>query len=193
MRLIKLDTDKNVVQILNVTDKMWNNMFTPFCPIIKTSDSEYLIGGAMGYNILDTSVSLMPDLHRIPVITDILQSGKSVFKTHRIQSLDGDNYLVFSHKENDLYFTFSSLVYDNPGKHRYAYRLLGYEEGWHHTLPGQHIASYINIPKGEYEFQLRMTMTNDLFSDKYVSQKIKVEPSSFDTWYAWCIYVGYLL
>lgn len=187
--LIKLDTDKNVVQILNVTDKMWNNMFTPFCPIIKTSDSEYLIGGAMGYNILDTSVSLMPDLHRIPVITDILQSGKSVFKTHRIQSLDGDNYLVFSHKENDLYFTFSSLVYDNPGKHRYAYRLLGYEEGWHHTLPGQHIASYINIPKGEYEFQLRMTMTNDLFSDKYVSQKIKVEPSSFDTWYAWCIYI----
>lgn len=187
--LVRLDMNDQTVQELNVADKLWNNMFVPSCPIVQISDSRYLLAGFHGYNVLDVSKPFSRSSTHPPVITDIFLSGKSVYDTYKEQLGSEEIPLQLPHYENDFVFTFSSMVYDNPGKHRYAYRLSGYDERWNITLSGQHVVSYTNIPPGNYVFQLKAITDTGIETSEESSWNFIIQPSVFNTWYAWCIYV----
>lgn len=185
--LVRLNPEKHSVLELNVVDQFWDNMFSPTCPVVKLSDTKFILGGSVGYNILNTSLPLSQQTLYAPVITNVMISGKSVFDAFG-DRFDGQKF-VFENDENDLAFMFSSLMYDNPNRYRFEYRLKGYDKEWQANYKGQHMVNYTNIPPGKYEFQLRILSANDAEESKMASFAFTILPSVFNRWYSWCLYI----
>ena len=61
-----------------------------------------------------------------------------------------------------------------PGKMIYAYRLEGYEEEWKHTRDNR--MEYIDVPAGEYVFQVRAIDRDLNYSEQPATVKVVVHP-----------------
>jgi diguanylate cyclase (GGDEF)-like protein len=57
--------------------------------------------------------------------------------------------------KRSLQVEFAALDYSSPEHNRYAYRLLGFDSDWITTDPSVRLASYTNLPAGEYKLELR--------------------------------------
>jgi hypothetical protein len=55
-----------------------------------------------------------------------------------------------SYNENNISFSFTGLLYNNPGKVVYRYKIEGHEQKWHTTT--ERNAHYFNLPAGNYRF-----------------------------------------
>lgn len=57
--------------------------------------------------------------------------------------------------KRSLKVEFAALDYSSPERNRYAYRLLSFDPDWITTDPNVRLASYTNLPPGEYKLELR--------------------------------------
>ena len=170
----------------------WKNTFYPECMVCRISDSLFAIGGTNGLNFIRPDKSSpggnMPPL----VITDILVGYNSIYKSPG----EGEkhyNYengcLTLDSRHKDFSIEFASLSYQSRHNDQYAYRLVGYEKEWKYVGTDQRIASYTNLRKGKYVFQVKAAGANGVWSDSPKELTIRVLPSVFETWYAKMLYV----
>jgi len=68
------------------------------------------------------------------------------------------------HNENNLSFSFTGLLYNNPGRVDYRYRLDGYESDWHYT--SERSVRYFNLPAGDYRFLVAAKNENGAWSEQ---------------------------
>jgi len=60
-----------------------------------------------------------------------------------------------SSDKRGLKVEFAALDYSSPEHNRYAYRLVGFDQDWIPTDPNVRLASYTNLPPGNYTLELR--------------------------------------
>jgi len=84
--------------------------------------------------------------------------------------------------ERGLWVEFSALDFSAPERNRYAYRLQGFDADWISTEPSRRLASYTNLPPGDYTLQLRGSNRDGAWSPP-LSLAVHVQPA----WYqaAW--------
>lgn len=106
------------------------------------------------------------------------------------QQLDLDDLeeLKLKPDERNVSFQFAALDYINPSSISYAYRLKGLEEKWN-EVDNSRSASYINLPPGEYELQIRSTNSDGVWMEKARILPITVLPTFWETYWAWILYV----
>lgn len=106
------------------------------------------------------------------------------------QQLDLDDLeeLKLKPDERNVSFQFAALDYINPSSISYAYRLKGLEEKWN-EVENSRTASYINLPPGEYELQIRSTNSDGVWMEKARILPITVLPTFWETYWAWILYV----
>ena len=75
---------------------------------------------------------------------------------------------------------FAALDYSAPEDNRYAYRLLGFDSDWIPTDPNVRLASYTNLPPGEYTLELRGSNRDGHWSEP-LRMPIVVEPAWYQT------------
>jgi signal transduction histidine kinase/DNA-binding response OmpR family regulator/streptogramin lyase len=92
--------------------------------------------------------------------------------------------------ENDFSVEFVALNYTNPQKNHYAYRLLGYQEGWVSPGPGQRTASFANLPPGHYTLQVKADNGEGVWSAHPATMQFDVLAPWYKTSWA---YLGYAL
>lgn len=80
------------------------------------------------------------------------------------------------------------MDYVAPESISYAYRLKGLEEKWN-EVDNSRSASYINLPPGEYELQIRSTNSDGVWMEKARILPITVLPTFWETYWAWILYV----
>ena len=90
--------------------------------------------------------------------------------------------------ERNVTFQFAALDYVAPESISYAYRLKGLEEKWN-EVDNSRSASYINLPPGEYELQIRSTNSDGVWMEKARILPITVLPTFWETYWAWILYV----
>jgi len=91
------------------------------------------------------------------------------------------NDIVFPHEKNHLTFDFVGINLKNSGNMKYSYRLLGAEENWS-PLSNEKSATYSFITDGDYEFQLKATNINGLWTP-VKTIKITILPPYWKTWW----------
>lgn len=110
------------------------------------------------------------------------------------------NNIILPHNKNHLTFDFVGINLKNSGNIKYSYRLLGAEENWS-PLSKEKSATYSFITDGEYEFQLKATNINGIWTD-VKSVMITIRPPYWKTWWfltlillglAGIIYLGFKL
>ncbi|HSG50955.1 MAG TPA: two-component regulator propeller domain-containing protein, partial [Rheinheimera sp.] len=72
-------------------------------------------------------------------------------------------------------FTYTSFDFNNPKRNRYRYKLDGYDTEWQ-QLQHDNVASYTNLPPGNYQLQMMASNNQRTFSGKITNLEIAVIP-----------------
>jgi signal transduction histidine kinase/ligand-binding sensor domain-containing protein/CheY-like chemotaxis protein/HPt (histidine-containing phosphotransfer) domain-containing protein len=78
---------------------------------------------------------------------------------------------------------FSALHFAAPGRNRFAYRLVGFDQDWIGADAAKRFATYTNLDPGHYTFQVRAANKDGVWSDSAASIEITVLPPYYKTWW----------
>lgn len=96
--------------------------------------------------------------------------------------------VTLEHNQSVFSVGFSALDYRFPERIQYAYKLEPFETEWNY-VGSQRLATYTNLPQGEYRFMVKSTNSEGIWSDNVKELKIVVKPSFWQTGWAYCLYV----
>ena len=142
-----------------------------------------VLGTDAGYISLDPGQLRRSDYRPPIVLTGIRIQGRPVEG-----DVDGVDTIALRPSERNLAVTFAALDYADPTNIRYAYRLKGLEEAWNEVDDSRR-ATYLNLPHGTYELQIRSTNSEGAGLDNTRSITIRVEPRFGETGWAVLLWV----
>ncbi len=119
---------------------------------------------------------------------NVMPGENSVLK----KGLDDIDKLVLSHKENIFTIQYAALDYSAPSEIQYTYILEGFEKAWNY-VGKQRMATYTNLPKGNYVFKVRSTNADGVWTDNIRTLEIEILPSFWETSFAYFLYVLFVL
>ncbi|MBQ8521094.1 MAG: response regulator [Bacteroides sp.] len=105
-----------------------------------------------------------------------------------LYSITYSDEIVLEHDQSMFTFEFAGLNYANPKRVSYAYVLEGYEKEWHDNGRNR-IASYTNVPPGEYVFKVRTSDETNPSLQSLRELKVKILPPWWATGWAYMVYV----
>lgn len=97
--------------------------------------------------------------------------------------------LTLTNRDRSFSIEFAALNYSNPEKNKYAYKLEGYDEDWIYTSANRRIASYSNMPAGEYRFQVKASNNDGVWTPVPASLQIVIREPWWKTPFAYMVYV----
>jgi signal transduction histidine kinase len=102
-----------------------------------------------------------------------------LFSKKNVYSLD--TMLVVRPRENIFTIQFAALVFIQPRRNRYAYKLEGFDEDWVYT--DRNFATYTNLDGGEYLFRVKAANNDGVWNEKGTELQVKVIPPLTERWY----------
>ena len=103
-------------------------------------------------------------------------------------AIDSTKSLNLLPDQRNIAIGFLALDYTNPPSIQYAYRLKGLEKNWN-MIGNNRQARYINLPPGDYEFQVKATNSDGIWTENIKSLPIHVIPTFWETRWAWILYI----
>jgi len=122
----------------------------------RTADGALVFGGVGGITVILPD-RLQPWAYHPPVVvTGVRIGGKPVpFRTDSGGSLESaEPGLVVPPRINSLAVEFAALDFSAPERNRYRYRLDGFDLGWTETDANHRVATYTNLPPGDFTLRL---------------------------------------
>lgn len=148
-------------------------------------------GGSDGLNYFDPE--------KIGISTDtisVLITEINVLTRPEIRKsvLDGTNQsspgkVILEHTQNVFSIGFSGIYYSNPEKITYQYKLEEEDQNWI-NLGNLQSVTFRNLKPGSYNFMVRASNEDGVWSEIYDSLEIIIKPPFWKTWWA---YAGYTL
>ena len=105
-----------------------------------------------------------------------------------------DGGLKLAPGQRSLSIEFAALDFGQPARNRYRYRLDGIDDGWVSTGAEFRVASYGNLPPGDYTLRVEGSNRAGQWSPHALQIPIRVLPSWWQSWWAHgLLFVGLLL
>lgn len=109
--------------------------------------------------------------------------------TSRKQDIyDNDTPQCLKADERNFMVNFAALDYVAPSAVKYAYRIRGLNDQWI-ELGNNRSASLVNVPAGDYQFQVKSTNSDGVWVDNVTSLPIHIEPVFTETVWAVLLYI----
>jgi len=89
--------------------------------------------------------------------------------------------LTLEANQNTFSLGFIAIDYLSSGKNKYQYRLVNLEENWNTT--DDNSVRYVQVPPGEYLFEVKAANGDAFWSDEVRRLKITVLPQFWQTWW----------
>ena len=141
-----------------------------------TSHGEILFGGSGGLTIIRPE-HLRPWTYQPPVaIVDLRVGGRTV------DHIAGATVTIPA-DANSLTLEFAALDYSAPERNLYAYKLEGYDKDWIEAPWTQRLASYTNLPPGDYVLNVRGSNRDGVWADARLTLPLRVLPTWYQTWW----------
>ncbi len=168
------------VRSYDVSDGLQANQFNAGAFEL-ADDGEMFFGGINGMNsFYPDSISDNPYLP--PVVITAFSIRDQPADHLLAQATYGGKPIELSHDQNFISFEFASLDYTNPGKNRYAFRMLNVDEDWVQAGT-RRFHTYTDLDPGTYTFSVRGSNNDGLWSDATTSVDIIVLPPFYKTWW----------
>lgn len=207
-----LTTDAGVIQLLldSVNNVLFSHKFTKSDGLLDNycnrnsffieANGDILLGGHHGVNKLSLDqLTNTVDSSRV-VITDLRVFNKALSsfddKTRNKISkytIDFSQNIVLKYNQNNFEIVFSLLNYLNPRDNRFAYKLEGYDKDYIYPENMRNIANYNNLKSGVYTFYVRGANSNNVWSTETSVLKIEILPPPWKSWWAYLLYVFFLI
>ena len=142
---------------------------------LKTKTGKMYFGGVLGLNYF------YPDSIKENLIVPLVTiSSIKIFDVE----VDGHKTnLNLNYNQNYLTFEFSSLDFTNPDKNQYLYKLENFNQSWIHTDSKHRIATYTNLPPGEYTFKVLGSNNDGLWNTKATTLTIVIHSPFWERWW----------
>lgn len=195
--IIKINpVTKTQFRQFTINDGLQGNQFMARSSL-KSSGGKLYFGGINGFNVFQPE-RFIDNTYIPPVyITDIklaYQSDEQEVK--KLLQLNKPLYMAdkvtLSYEDNSFTIRFVSLSYEDPAKNRYSYILKGVDKEWIVNTE-YNIASYTNLPPGEYEFEVRGSNNDHQWNKNTTTLKVVITPPWWRTNFAYFIYILLLL
>ena len=157
------------------------------------ADGRLCFGGLDGYTIFNPAdfdedskkqhVQVMLTGLQINNKPQNLDIPESIIK----ESLSTLTAIDLSYNNNYLRFEFAAMLFNQPQKTKYRYRLDGVDKNWVEN-GNNNIAAYAALPPGKYLLHINATGTNGTWSEIEKTISIHIHPPFWATWWAYCIY-----
>lgn len=87
-----------------------------------------------------------------------------------------------SYKESVFSFRFASLIFNNPQKNQYAYKMEGFDKDWTYCGTRKRV-TYTNLDPGTYTFRVKGSNNDGIWNEEGTSVKINISPPYWKTWW----------
>lgn len=183
----RFDPIENNFVNFTYVDGLINNEYTPSSSAVDSGGYIYFGGDKGVTKFHPDSVNIL-EINTKPVITryslidrDKGSTRRLPFKTYYYPS----DKIEFSSADYHFTVEFSALSYILPEKLEYAYKLAGFQEDWIVTDHRNRVATYTNLPPGEYEFQLALVNAEGNISENKTAIAVIVNPLFYQTvWFS---------
>ena len=141
---------------------------------LKLADGTLLFGGLKGISAVHPE-RLQPWHFTAPVRTSTVQIGG--------RSLPPGQPIKLKPKDRSLQVEFAALDFSAPERNRYAYQLHGYDADWIETDAQHRLATYTNLPPGDYTLLLRGSNRLGVWTDPPTALPVHVQAAWHQTWW----------
>jgi ligand-binding sensor domain-containing protein/signal transduction histidine kinase/DNA-binding response OmpR family regulator len=97
--------------------------------------------------------------------------------------------ITFPNGIREFSIFFSALLYDQPYKVQYAYKMVGFDKDWTYVDASRRFASYMNMRGGNYQFMVKATDSENNWSSEVAVLNIRIIPP----FYARIWFIGLVL
>jgi len=175
----------------NFEDGLASSIFYPGA-CFKNSNGKLYFGGTEGLTFFNPD-KIKHSKYRAPlVITDFYINNQPVSprqKSVLVNSISKTHKVFLNYDQSFIAIEFASLNFVNSNKDNYSYYLEGFDRQWN-NVRNQRIASYTNLPPGEYTFFVKAVNESGIETEN--SLVIVVKPPFWKTYLAYVVY-GLLL
>lgn len=186
----RLDPEKGEFRNFNYSDGLQGDEFLQFSLAKDGRSGELLFGGSNGFNLFDPA-KIRTNAYVPPVVFSSFtryntddEEGRPIVEA----GIDAKPAITLSYKDNVANFEFAALSYFNNHKNLYAYRLVGYNEGWI-QLGTERRATFTNLDGGDYVLEVRGSNSDGVWNERGASLAITVTPPWWKTRWAYGSYV----
>lgn len=162
------------------------------CSALKTLDGELWLGCKQGILVFSPDKLETVNCDYRTYIVDFKVSNQDIHSLgdHPIidKSIKFVDSITLDYNQSMFTIEFAALNFNNQNRVSYKYILEGYEKEWHFNGKNR-IASYTNVPPGQYKFRAR---TIDEANPEHVSETtltIIILPPWWLSWWAYTIYI----
>ncbi|MFS2002501.1 two-component regulator propeller domain-containing protein [Duganella sp. CT11-25] len=148
---------------------------------VATASGELVFGGGGGITIVRPDLYRPWSLRPPVVVTEVRLGGKPV-PPGRYNGAAAAGLLVQA-EANSFAVEFAALDFTAPDLNRYAYRLEGYDHDWTTVDAAHRVASYTNLPPGQYRLMIRGSNRRGVWSEHALQMPVKVLPWWYQTWW----------
>jgi ligand-binding sensor domain-containing protein len=106
------------------------------------------------------------------------------------RSISSSERFELDFRQSSFALQFAAPHFANPKKNSYAYRLVGYEEGWTESSAGDRRARYTNLDPGTYTFEVKAGNQDGVWNDSGARLEIAVLPAPWRTPWAYALYAA---
>ncbi|WP_448548159.1 two-component regulator propeller domain-containing protein [Thalassotalea fusca] len=144
-------------------------------------------GGVNGFNwFTPESLALEPKTPNV-MLEDFLLFNKAIDEKSLIKRTKGE-FIELSHEDVIFGVRFSAPLATHPEKLQFAYRLNGFDTNWINATALNRVATYTNIPAGEFELKIKTRYAGGAWS-KNLTVPIKIKPAPWFSSWAISLYV----
>lgn len=186
--------DSSMGMLIKESDGSYRNVLSPFSTL--TGDLVYYFESINAIDNSNIFIGLTEGLaHYDPQLQYISTAQPKAFirsfsypgDTLTTGNMDRFDKIDIAYKNNNVKFTFSSPVYDNPENIKFSYKLKGFDDKWSAwtTVP---VKEYTNLREGDYEMQVKVINSYGVESDP-VALSFAVSPPFYRHPLAYLAYV----
>ena len=161
-------------------------IFTEAAPVIN-GDGQLIFGTNKGIISIDPH-----EMQKDTYVPPIALTGLRIQGSASPRGIGEMKELTLSPSQRNITLQYSALDYVAPSEIKYAHRMEGFEVEWN-EVDQNRSASYINLPPGTYNFQVRSTNSDGVWVDNVKTLTLHVKPTFWETIWAWIFYITLFL
>lgn len=190
--LARLNTSEGDFINFNKTDGLQNLEYTDGAVFRDTVTHFLYFGGTEGLDWFDPLKIEASDnfppifLNEFHLKNILVMPGESnsILST----SLNATDQIELRYNQNFFSFYFTTLNYYNSEKCQFAYYLEGFDNAWNY-VGHQRLASFTNVPPGEYTLKVRATNEDLIYGNQIREVSILIHPPFWNTIVAFLFYL----
>ena len=189
-----LDNIKTRIISFGKEDGLQDSRFNAKSALI-TRNNYLVFGGVNGYNLINPKEIKLDKTSSRIILTNLYVDNEIVLPGEKItkrviltNSLANTSDIILNYNQNSISIGFTALNFVHPEKIKYEYQLKGFDNKWVTIDYKNPTASFNNLSRGDYVFNVRIKAGSGYDDNPVTSLKIQVLPPFWNSWPAYLIY-----